>query len=170
MFQQALFRFALVAAAAVICPLGIQAEEAPSPLKGGYTIAFPEKPDEREVAPSAGSKTAVYSVNHSDASFLSGYTEYAKNVELAVELQADIDAFVKSIGAEVTGQKRTDLISAASGRMPRIDFTFENDKVAGRGIAVVTTPRSVIMVSAFAVKPNGLQQVDRFVDSFQLSE
>ncbi len=170
MFQQALFRFALIATTAVVYPLGLQAEGTSSPLRGGYTVAFPEKPEEREVAPSASSKTTVYSVNHSDASFLSGYTEYAKNVDLAVELQADIDAFVKSIGAEVTGQKRTDLVTVANGRMPRIDFTFESEKITGRGIAIVTTPRSVIMVSALSVKPNSLQQVDRFVDSFQLSE
>jgi len=170
MVQRALFRLALVATAAVASPFILRAEEAPPPLKGGYTIAFPEKPQEKEVTPSSNAKTTVYAVNHSDASFLSGYTEYAKNVDLAVELQADIDAFVKSIGAELTGQKRTDLISASSGRMPRVDFTFESVKIAGRGIAVVTTPRSVIMVSALSVKPNGLQQVDRFVDSFQLAE
>ncbi len=170
MLQKALFRFALVATAAAICPLGLSAEEARSPLKGGYTIAFPEKPSEREVVPSPDSKTTVYSVNHSDASYLSGYTEYAKNVDLTIELQADIDAFVKSIGAEVTGQKRTDLITASAGRMPRIDFTFESDKISGRGVAVVTTPRSVIMVSGLSVKPNGLQQVDRFVESFQIPE
>ena len=43
--------------------------------------------------------------------------------------------------------------------MPRIDFTFEGEKLSGRGIAIVTTPRSVIMVSALSVKPNGLQEV-----------
>ena len=48
--------------------------------------------------------------------------------------------------------------------MPRIDFTFESEKLSGRGIAIVTTPRSVIMVSALSVKPNGLQEVDRFVE------
>jgi len=170
MVQKALFWLALVATPAVASPLTLQAEEAAAPLKGGYTIAFPEKPQEKEVTPSSNAKTTVYSVNHSDASFLSGYTEYVKNVDLAVELQADIDAFVKSIGAELTGQKRTDLVTASSGRMPRVDFTFESDKIAGRGIAIVTTPRSVIMVSAFSVKPNGLEQVDRFVDSFQLAE
>ncbi len=170
MLQQTLFRITLASAAAFIIPFGLQAEETPSPLKGGYVIAFPEKPAEREVSPSAGAKTTVYSVNRSDGSFLSGYTEYAKNVDLQIELHADIDAFVKSIGAEVTGQKRTDLVTVASGRIPRVDFTFENDKIAGRGLAVVTTPRSVIMISALSVKPNGLQQVDRFVDSFQLAE
>jgi hypothetical protein len=170
MLKRKFFSLAIAAAIAFAAPLALQAEDAHAPLKGGYTIAFPEKPDEREVVPSADSKTTVYSVNHTDASFLSGYTEYAKNVDLTVELQADIDAFVKSIGAEVTGQKRTDLITTASGRMPRVDFTFESEKVAGRGIAIVTTPRSVIMVSALSVKPNGLQQVDRFVDSFQISE
>ena len=164
------FQVALVATAAVASPLTLAGEEAPASLKGGYTIAFPEKPQEKEVTPSTNAKTTVYSVNHSDAAFLSGYTEYGKNVDLQIELQADIDAFVKSIGAELTGQKRTDLITASSGRMPRIDFTFESDKIAGRGIAIVTTPRSVIMVSALSVKPNGLQQVDRFVDSFQISE
>ena len=170
MVQKALFRVALVATAAVASPLTPQAEEAPTPLRGGYTIAFPEKPQEKEVTPSSNARTTVYSVNHRDAAFLSGYTEYGKNVDLQVELQADIDAFVKSIGAELTGQKRTDLVTASSGRMPRVDFTFESDKIAGRGIAIVTTPRSVIMVSALSVKPNGLQQVDRFVDSFQISE
>ena len=162
--------FSLALAGIAAWPLALHAGDAPAPFKGGYTIAFPEKPDEKEVAPSAGSKTTVYSVNRSDGSFLSGYTEYEKNVDLTVELQADIDAFVKSLGAEVTGQKRTDLVSAANGRMPRIDFTFENGKIAGRGIAIVTTPRSVIMVSGFSVKPNGLQHVDQFVDSFQLAE
>ena len=84
MVQKALFRLAFVATVATVGSLGLNAEEARSPLKGGYTIAFPEKPDEREVVPSANSKTTVYSVNHSDASFLSGYTEYAKNVDLAL--------------------------------------------------------------------------------------
>ena len=170
MVQKALFRMAFVATAAVVGSLGLNAEEARSPLTGGYTIAFPEKPDEREVVPSADSKTTVYSVNHSDASFLSGYTEYAKNVDLGVELQADIDAFVRSIGAEVTGQKRTDLVTAASGRLPRVDFTFESEKLSGRGIAIVTTPRSVIMVSALSMKPKDLREVNRFVDSFQIPE
>jgi hypothetical protein len=54
--------------------------------------------------------------------------------------------------------------------MPWVDFTFESEKLAGRGIAIVATPRSVIMVSALSVKPNGLREVDRFVDSFQISE
>jgi hypothetical protein len=170
MVQKALFGLAFVATAAVIGSLGLNAEEARSPLKGGYTIAFPEKPAEQEITPSSNSKTTVYSVNHSDGAFLSGYTEYTKNVDLGVELQADIDAFVRSIGADLTGQKRTDLITTASGRLPRIDFTFENEKLSGRGIAIVTTPRSVIMVSALSVKPKDLQEVNRFVDSFQISE
>ena len=117
MVQKALFRLVLVTTAALGSPL-LQAEEASTPLKGGYTIAFPEKPQEKEVTPSSNAKTTVYSVNQSDASFLSGYTEYAKNVDLTVELQADIDAFVKSIGAELIGQKRTDLVTASNGRMP----------------------------------------------------
>ena len=169
MFQKAASRLALIAAAA-LSPLVLHAEGGPAPLKGGYTVAFPEKPAEKEVAPSPGSKTTVYSVNRSDASFVSGYTEYAKNVDLTVELAADIDAFVKSIGAEVTGQKRTDLISAKNGRMPRVDFTFEGEHLAGRGLAVVTTPRSVIMVSAFAAKPGSQDETARFVDSFRLAE
>ena len=44
MVQKALFRLAFVATAAVVGSLGLNAEEARSPLKGGYTIAFPEKP------------------------------------------------------------------------------------------------------------------------------
>ena len=42
--------------------------------------------------------------------------------------------------------------------MPRVDFTFESEKLSGRGIAIVTTPRSVIMVSALSVKPKGLDR------------
>ena len=169
MVQKATARLVFVAMAA-LSPFVLQAEGGPAPLKGGYTVTFPEKATEKEVAPSPSSKTTVYSVNRNDASFVSGYTEYAKNIDLTVELAADIDAFVKSIGAEVTSQKRTDLISAKSGRMPRVDFTFEGDHFAGRGLAVVTTPRSVIMVSAFSAKPGSHEQADRFVDSFQLAE
>ena len=169
MFQKATARWVLAAAAA-LSPLVLHAEGGPVPLKGGYFVTFPSKPAEKEVAPSPGAKTTVYSVNRDDASFLSGYTEYQKNADLTVELAADIDSFVKSIGAKVTSQKRTDLISAKGGRMPRVDFTFENDHAAGRGLALLTTPRSVIMVSAFSAKPGNQEQVDRFVDSFQLAE
>ncbi len=170
MIQRALASFAIGASALLISPLSLHADEPFTPAKGGYSIVFPEKPQEKEVAPTTDARSTVYSVNRDDAAFLSGYTEYANNVDLNIELQADIDSFVRSLGAEVKGQKRTDLITAGSGRMPRVDFIFESDKVAGRGIAIVTTPRSVIMVSALSVKPNDLQQVNRFVDSFKLAQ
>ena len=159
-----------IGAAALLAPLALHAEEAAAPLKGGYSIAFPEKPEQKEVVPSSSAKTTLYSVNRSDAAFLAGYTEYVQNVDLGFELQADIDSFVKSLGASLKDQKRTDFIGSDGGRLPRIDFSFESEKAAGRGLAIVTSPRTVVMVSALSLKPNGLQQVDRFVDSFKLTQ
>ena len=120
MFQQALVRFALChhgSGHRSARPSGLR--KLPRLLKAGIPSRFPKSREERGLPPRQVQKGHLF-VNHSDASFLSGYTEYAKNFDLAVELQADIDAFVKSIGAK-SRAKKDSLLTPTTGAY-QIDF------------------------------------------------
>ena len=58
------------AAAVLLMPAALCAEVPFTPAKGGYTIVFPEKPQEKEVALSPSVKSTIYSVNRDDGAFL----------------------------------------------------------------------------------------------------
>ncbi len=158
------------AATVLLVPAGLSAQVAFTPAKGGYTIVFPEKPREQEVALSPSVKETVYSVNRGDASFLAGYTEYQSDVDAAKELEADVQSFVVQIHAQMGGRKRSILKLANGTNVEQVEFTFDGEKSAGRGIAIMTTPRSSIMIAGLFTKPGGKPaDVDEFVKSFKLA-
>ena len=159
-----------IAAAVLLVPAGLSAQVAFTPAKGGYTIVFPEKPQEREVALSPDVKETVYSVNRGDASFLAGFTEYEKDMDAAKELEADVQSFVVQIQAHMGGRKQTIVKLANGTNAEQVEFTFDGEKSAGRGIAIMTTPRSSIMIVGLFTKPDGKPtDVDEFVKSFKLA-
>ncbi len=159
-----------IAAAVLLVPAGLSAQVAFTAAKGGYTIVFPEKPQEQEVALSPSVKETVYSVNRGDASFLAGYTEYQSDVDAAKELEADVQSFVVQIHAQMGGRKRSILKLANGTNVEQVEFTFDGEKSAGRGIAIMTTPRSSIMIAGLITKPGGKPaDVDAFVKSFKLA-
>jgi hypothetical protein len=162
-------RFAALAVA-VLVPSALCAEVPFTPAKGGYTIVFPDKPQEKEVSLSPDVKETVYSVNRDDAAFLAGFTEYTQDMDIEKELVGDVQSFVTSLPAQLTERKRT-MVKLANGTMvQQVEFTFEGEKSAGRGVAVMMTPRSSIMVAGLAMKPAGKPaDVDEFVKSFKLA-
>ncbi len=169
MFKRELSKLA-IAAAVLLVPAGLSAQVAFAPAKGGYTISFPEKPQEQEVALSQTVKETVYSVNRGDASFLAGFTEYQNDMDAAKELEADVQSFVVQIHAQMGGRKRSILKLANGTSAEQVEFTFDGEKSAGRGIAIMTTPRSSIMVVGLVTKPGGKPaDVDEFVKSFKLA-
>jgi hypothetical protein len=157
-------------AVAVLVPSALCAEVPFTPAKGGYTIVFPDKPQEKEVALSPQVKSTVYSVNRADGAFLAGYTEYTEDMDVDKELAADVQSFVTSLPAQMTERKRSAVKLANGTSVERVEFTFEGEKTAGRGVAVMTSPRSSIMIAGLASKPGGKPaDVDEFVKSFKLS-
>ncbi len=165
-------RFAsLTLAAAVLLAPGALSAEAPfTPAKGGYTVVFPAKPQEKEVALSPQVKSTVYSVNRDDAAFLAGYTEYTENMDVDKELAADVQSFVTSLPAQMTERKRSVVKLTNGTSVERVEFSFEGEKTAGRGVAVMTSPRSSVMIAGLAMKPAGKPaDVEEFVKSFKLA-
>ncbi len=159
-----------VAAAVLLVPTTLNADVPFTPAKGGYTVVFPEKPKEKEAGLSPNVKTTVYSVNRDDAAFLAGYTEYKENMDADKELAADVQSFVTNIPAQITERKRS-VIKLQNGiSAEQVEFSFDGQKAACRGIAIMTTPRTAIMIAALSIKPAGkLADVDEFVKSFKLA-
>ncbi len=169
MFKRPLSKLA-IAATVLLVPAGLSAQVAFTPAKGGYSIVFPEQPKEKEVALSPSVKSTVYSVNREDAAFLAGFTEYKEDMDVDKELAADIQSFVTNIPAQMTERKRSVIKLPDGASAERIEFSFEGNNSAGRGIAIMMTPRSSIMIAALSIKPAGKPaDVDEFVKSFKLA-
>ena len=127
-------RFAALAVA-VLAPSAVSAEVPFTPAKGGYTIVFPDKPQEKEVSLSPDVKETVYSVNRGDAAFLAGFTEYTQDMDIEKELVGDVQSFVTSLPAQLTERKRT-MVKLANGAMvQQVEFTLRGreDGRARRG-------------------------------------
>jgi hypothetical protein len=159
-----------VAAAVLLAPGALHAETPFTPAKGGYSVTFPGKPQEKEVSLSPQVKSTVYSVNRDDAAFLAGYTEYTQDMDVDKELAADVQSFVTSLPARMTERKRSAVKLANGTSVERVEFSFDGDKTAGRGVAIMTGPRSSVMIAGLSMKPAGKPaDVDEFVKSFKLA-
>jgi hypothetical protein len=159
-----------IAAAFMMVPAGLNAQVAFTPAAGGYSIVFPEQPQEKDVALSPQVKTKVYSVNRNDAAFLAGYTEYQEDMDVEKEMAADVQSFVTDIPAQIAERTRTTIVLPDGRKAQRVDFSFDGQKAAGRGIIIMPTPRSSIMIAALSIKPAGKpSDVDDFVKSFKLA-
>ena len=158
------------AAAALLLPAALCAEVPFTPAKGGYTIVFPEKPQEKEVALSPRSNRPSIPSIATMRAFLAGYTEYTQDMDVDKELAADVQSFVTSIPAQMTERKRTAIKLPDGTSVERVEFSFDGEKSAGRGVAIMTSPRSSVMVAALSIKPAGKPaDVDEFVKSFKLA-
>jgi hypothetical protein len=170
MHTMRLAKLAACAAAALLIPATAGAQVPFTPAKGGYSIIFPEKPQEQQLSLAEGVTETVYSVNRSDAAFVAGYTEFSRDkLDVEKELVADIDGFVAQIKAKVTDRKRLAVHMTNGGRVQLVEFTFEGEKSAGRGVLVIPDDRSTIMVAALSLKPaDSHAAVEEFVKSLKL--
>lgn len=159
-----------IAATVVLVPTALSAQVAVTPANGGYSVVFPEKPQEKEVALSPTVKTTVYSVNRGDASFLAGYTEYKEKMDVDKELAADVQSFVQQLQGRILERRRSVVKLPSGAPVEQVEFLFENEKTSGHGIAVMTNPQSSIMIAGLTNKTDGKPaDVDAFVKSFKLA-
>lgn len=159
-----------IAAAFMLMPAGLNAQVAFTPASGGYSVNFPEQPQEKDVALSPQVKTKLYSVNRNDAAFLAGYTEYSENMDVEKEMAADVQSFVTGIPAQIADRTSSTVELPDGKKALRVDFSFDGQKATGRGVIIMPTPRSSIMIAALSIKPAGKpSDVDDFVKSFKLA-
>jgi hypothetical protein len=83
--------------------------------------------------------------------------------------QANAVNFADAVKAPVTSRRRTQFIAASGEKLRQLEFSCESDKLADKGIVIVSGRRS-IMAAAFAFKPNDRRAaIDRFLPSFRLA-
>jgi hypothetical protein len=136
--------------------------------EGGYSISFPAGPLETAATKPEG-KIFSYTVRHDDAVYGSSHAEYNSELDIEQELQANAVNFADAVKAPLTARRRIQFTAASGEKLPELAFTYESDKLAGKGLAIASGPRS-IMAAAFAFKPNDRRvATDQFLQPFKLA-
>ena len=163
-------RFAPLAilAAALLPVAGASAQVPFTSAEGGYSVSFPAEPRQTAATKPAG-KIFSYTVRHDDAVYGSSHVEYNSELDIEQELQANAVNFADAVKAPLTSRRRTQFTAASGEKLPELEFTYESDKLAGKGLVIVSGRRS-IMAAAFAFKPNDRRAaIDQFLQSFKLA-
>jgi hypothetical protein len=155
-------------AAALLLAAGAAAEVPFTSPEGGYAVSFPAQPRETvETRPDG--KIFSYMVRQQDAAYGTSHVEYNADLDIEQELQANAANFAAALQAPVVSRRRAQVTAANGEKLPDLEFTYESDKLAGKGIVVVSGRRS-ILVTAFGFKPNDRRAaIDQFLQSFKLA-
>ena len=160
---------ALAVLTAALCWTDGSSAEVPftSP-EGGYSVSFPVQPRETvETRPDG--KIFSYLVRQNDVAYGTSHVEYNADLDVEQELQANAVNFADALKAPVTSRRRTQVTAASGEKLPELEFAYESDKLAGKGIVIVSGRRS-ILATAFAYKPNDRRTaIDQFLQSFKLA-
>ena len=108
-------------------------------------------------------------VRAEDVVYVVDYADYAHEVAIDSELDADAQNFAQQLTATVTSSTRRQVTRMSVGPLPGLDFTVDGTAVSGAGLAVVDG-RRVYVAAAVSVKPHdGRAEIDRFLKSFELT-
>jgi hypothetical protein len=162
-------RFApLAILAAALLPLAASAQIPFTSAEGGYSVSFPAEPRQTAAAKPEG-RIFSYTVRHDDTVYGSSHVEYNSELDIEQELQANAVNFADAVKAPLTSRRRTQFTAASGEKLPELEFTYESDKLAGKGLVIVSGRRS-IMAAAFAFKPSDRRAaIDEFLQSFKLA-
>jgi hypothetical protein len=153
---------------ALLLAAGASSQVPLTSAEGGYSVSFPEKPRETAETKPEG-RIFSYIVRQDDAVYGSSHVEYNSDLDVEQELQANAVNFANAVKAPLTSRRRTQFTTASGEKLPELEFAYESDKLAGKGIVIVSGRRS-IPVTAFAVKPNDRgAAIDQFLQSFRLA-
>ncbi len=135
-------------------------------VAGDYTVNFPIPPDEH-VKPGSGFRVVTHVARDDNVIYVAANNDFEVPVPADLEIDADIDNFVKEFSGSVTS--RSPLAFARGDRnLPAKQFTYDSDRFNGKGIVVVDG-RSSYLVIAAVIKPNNREAaMNAFVSSFKL--
>ncbi|HLL26489.1 MAG TPA: hypothetical protein VKT73_02410 [Xanthobacteraceae bacterium] len=135
-------------------------------VAGDYSVSFPAPPEEH-VHPGSGFRIVTHVVRDDNVIYIVAHGDFEVPVQADIELDANIDNYVKEFGAKVTS-RGTLAFGRGDKPMPARQFIYDSDRVSGKGIVVVDG-RSSYLVAATAVKPSSREPaVNAFVSSFKL--
>ena len=153
--------------AALLFPVAALGETPFTSVQGGYSVSFPAEPRETVQAQPEG-RIVSYLVREEDAVYGTSHVDYSSDIDVEQELQANAMNFAGALRAPLTSRHRAEF-SSSGAKLPELEFTYENDRVTGKGFVIVSGRRS-ILVTAFALKPNHHRaEIDGFLQSFKLT-
>lgn len=137
-----------------------------TPVGGGFSIMMPAKPEE-EVNPRDDFTSHLFTVRTAYAIYSAGYIDYAPSIRLDVarELEANRDAFVKSLEAKLLESKSITLDGHAG-----IEFTADSDQAWIKSrIYLFGSRMHQISVAVFKSRDE-TDNVNRFFASFAFTK
>jgi hypothetical protein len=133
---------------------------------GDYFVNFPSTPKE-DVQTSANYRIVSHVVSDDNVIYIVAHGDFQVPPPPEVELDANIDNYVKELHANVLSRGT---LAIARGDKPLLakQFTYEGDRLAGKGIVVVDG-KSSYLAAASALKPASREAaVNAFLSSFRL--
>jgi hypothetical protein len=134
--------------------------------EGEYSVSFPSPPKE-DIQTSSNYRIVSHVVSVDNVIYIVAHGDFIVPPPPDLELDANIDNYVKEIHATVTSRGT---LAIARGDKPLLakQFAYDGDRLTGKGIVVVQG-KSSYLVAASALKPNNREAaVNVFVNSFAL--
>jgi hypothetical protein len=134
--------------------------------EGDCSVAFPSPPKE-DIQTSSNYRIVSHVVSVDNVIYIVAHSDFIVPPPPDLELDANIDNYVKEIYATVTSRGRR---AIARGDKPLLakQFSYDGDRLTGKGIVVVQG-KSSYLVAASALKPNSREaEVNAFVNSSAL--
>jgi hypothetical protein len=133
---------------------------------GGYSVVFPSSSQEN-IQTTPAYRIVTHVLREDNVIYIAAHGDYTEALDPELELNANIDNYVKQISAQVLSRGT---LAIARGDKPLLakQFTYESDRLIGKGIVIVEGKTSYI-AAASALKPNNREAaVNAFVNSFML--
>lgn len=135
-------------------------------LAGEYSVNFPSRPQE-DVQTTAAYRIVSHVASEDNVIYIVAHGDFVVPPPPDLELDANIDNYVRELHGQVTS-RGTLAIARGDKPLQAKQFTYEGEKLVGKGIVVVDGKTSYL-AAASALKPNNREAaVNVFVSSFTL--
>jgi hypothetical protein len=135
-------------------------------VAGDYSVSFPSSPQEN-IQSTDTYRIVSHALREDNVIYIVAHGDFVVPPPADLELDANIENYVKELHAQVLSRAPL-AIGRGDKSLPAKQFTYESDRVAGKGIVVVDGKSSYI-AAASSVKPNNREAaVNAFVSSFML--
>jgi hypothetical protein len=135
-------------------------------VAGDYAVNFPSTPKE-DVQTSSAYRIVSHAISEDSVIYIVAHGDFQVPPPPEIELDANIDNYVKELHANVFSRGP---LAIGRGDKPLLakQFTYESDRMTGKGIVVVDG-KSSYLAAASALKPASREAaVNAFLSSFRL--
>jgi hypothetical protein len=134
--------------------------------EGDYSVRFPSHPQEN-IQSTDAYRIVTHALGEDNVIYIAAHGDFVVPPPPELELDANIDNYVKEIHGQVTSRGPL-TIGRGDKSLPAKQFTYESDRLIGKGIVVVDGLSSYL-AAASSLKPHSREAaVNAFVSSFKL--